>query len=76
MRVDKKLDAFRKKLGKRIREIRKEQKVTQSQLAFESGVTRRVIVHIEQGVQNVTIDTLYALADTLNVKPQAFFDFE
>lgn len=74
--MDKKLDAFRKKLGKRIREIRKEQKVTQSQLAFESGVTRRVIVHIEQGVQNVTIDTLYALADTLNVKPQAFFDFE
>lgn len=74
--MDKKADAFRKKLGKRIREVRKEQKITQEQLAFESGVGRRVIVHIEKGIQNVTVDTLYALADALDVEPQTFFDFK
>ena len=74
--MDKKAAVFRKKLGKRIREVRKEQNITQAQLAFESGVARRVIVHIEKGIQNVTVDTLVALADALEVKPQVFFDFE
>jgi transcriptional regulator with XRE-family HTH domain len=74
--VNKKADAFRKKLGKRIKEVRKEQRVTQAQLSFESGIGRRVIVHIEQGIQNVTVDTLSALADALNVKTQTFFDFD
>lgn len=74
--MDKKAAAFRKKLGKRIREVRKQQKLTQTQLSFESGVGRRVIVHIEKGIQNVTVDTLAALADALEVKPQTFFDFE
>lgn len=74
--MTKKAESFRKKLGNRIREVRKAQNITQTQLSFESGVSRRAIVHIEQGIQNVTIDTLYALAECLDVKPQTFFDFE
>lgn len=74
--MDKKAAVFRRKLGKRIRELRKEQSITQAQLAFESGVSRRVIVHIENGIQNVTVDTLVALAEALHVKPQTFFEFE
>lgn len=77
MRVaKKKIDAVQKKLGKRIRELRKAQKISQAQLAFEAGVRREAIIHIERGNQNATTETLLGIADALDVHLKVLFEFE
>lgn len=65
-----------KKLGKRIREIRKDQKISQAQLAFESGTSREEIYRLELGYQNVTTEVLHAIAQALDIHIKEFFDFE
>ena len=72
----KRTDSVKKKLGKRIRELRKLQKISQAQLAFEAGVRREAIIFIESGVQNPTTETLIGIADALNVHVRELFDFE
>lgn len=67
---------FRKKLGERIKEIRKGQKISQSQLAFESGTSREEIYRLELGYQNVTIEILHTIAKALDVHVKEFFDFD
>ena len=67
---------FRKKLGKRIREFRKEQKLSQDQLAYNCGISREEVYRIELGYQNVSIDILHAIAKELDVHVKEFFEFE
>lgn len=69
-------EAFLKKLGKRIKELRKAQKISQAQLAYESGVRREAIVHIERGEQNPTAETLLGIAGALEVHARDLFDFD
>lgn len=68
--------SFRKKLGKRIRELRKEYKLSQDQLAYNCGISREEVYRIELGYQNVSIDILFAIAKELDVHVKAFFEFE
>lgn len=66
----------RKKLGKKIHLIRKSQKISQLQLAFESGLSRQYISYLESGLKSPTFDTLLSIADALNVKVKDLIDFE
>jgi transcriptional regulator with XRE-family HTH domain len=68
--------AFQKKLGARIRAIRKKQKVSQKQLAFECDLSREQVYRMELGNKNVTVDTLRAIAGALDVHVREFFDFD
>lgn len=54
-------------LGKRIREKRREQKMTQEQLAAAIGVCTSFIGHIERGSRKASLETLVLLANTLHV---------
>jgi transcriptional regulator with XRE-family HTH domain len=65
-----------KLLGKRIREIRKSQNLSQSQLAFESGLPLKSIGNIELGKTNVGISSIFSIADALNVRPATLFSFD
>jgi transcriptional regulator with XRE-family HTH domain len=65
---------FRLKLGKKVRQIRKEQKITQAQLAFESGLSREQIYKMELGYTNMTLDSLLAIAAILDIHPKELFD--
>jgi DNA-binding XRE family transcriptional regulator len=76
VKTDKKLRSFLRKLGRRIRDLRKAQQISQSQLAFESGLQRVTIGAIERGEQNPTAETLYNIAKALDVNVREFFDFE
>ncbi len=67
---------FLKALGNRIRGIRKEQKISQSQLAFESEMPREQISRIELGKQGTSIINLLLIAESLNIALQELFDFE
>ncbi len=63
------------RLGKRIKEIRRQQKISQDQLAFESGISKNQISRIERGDINTGISTLFILAEVLDVPIKDLFDF-
>lgn len=67
---------FIKGLGKRIRELRKQQAISQDQLAFEVGIRREQVIRIESGKQSTSIDILRKIADNFDMKLKEFFDFE
>lgn len=68
-------DKALKKIGKKIRVLRKEQNISQSQLSFEANVRVNQIGRIERGEINTSISTIIAIAEALNVKVKDLFDF-
>ena len=66
---------FRKALGKRIRELRLLEKMSQSQFGFEVGIHRDQVGRIERGIQSPSADSLEAMACVFNLKIKEFLDF-
>ena len=58
-------------LGRRIRQRRKLQKLTQEDLARAAKVSTSYIGHIERGIKRCSLETLIAIACTLNTTPDA-----
>jgi transcriptional regulator with XRE-family HTH domain len=65
-----------KALGKKIRETRIKQKISQDQLAFEIGTTQKQISRIERGEINTSIAHILAIAAILNVHVKELWDFK
>ena len=59
---------YRRKLGDAIRHRRKARKLSQEKLAEHADVHRNYIGLIEQGEQNITIESLVKLAKALKCK--------
>ncbi len=53
--------------GQVLRQLRKERKLSQEALAFDSGVDRTFISDMERGVKQPTITTIYRLARALSI---------
>ena len=66
------LDEFkyseRKRIGKRIAELRKKRGLTTAQLAELSGMVQQSVSRAEQGNRATTIDVLAKIAAALNVR--------
>ena len=60
----------RKRIGKRLKEIRTEQGWSQEQVALMAGVTERTVDKVEQGAFNVPLDVLATLSDVLGYELQ------
>lgn len=58
------------KIGLKIKYSREARKVSQTELGDKVGLTRSSIANIESGRQKVQIDTLYCIAQTLEVEIQ------
>lgn len=58
-----------KKLGARIQKLRVEKGASQEQLAFDSGLHRTYISHVERGSRNITVLGLYKIAKGLDMEP-------
>lgn len=56
-----------KEIGKRIKELRLEQNMTQTDLAKVVGVATNTVTQYEKGTSKVSIDVLVNLADVLGV---------
>ena len=69
-------DLLLKKIGSKISEIRKEQGISQSQLAFEASIPLMQVSRIERGVNNSSISTLSAIARALDVSLTEIVDVE
>ena len=64
---DTKRKAFLKKVGSRIRKIRKEKGFSQESLAFASGLDRSYVGGVERGERNIAIVNLKRISDGLEI---------
>ena len=61
-------------IGRRVRAARTDLGWTLDQLATRSGVSRRMLINVEQGVTNPSIATLLRLSDALGIDLPALVD--
>jgi transcriptional regulator with XRE-family HTH domain len=61
-------------VGGNIRKLRIAQKLSQSQLAYETGLTREFINRVENGNNNISIKKLALIAEALNTPPKKLFE--
>lgn len=54
-------------IGKRVREERKKQGISQESLAAQAGIDRSYMGRIERGEVNVTVQTLWSIKNVLRV---------
>ena len=67
---------LREQVGKRIRELRKAEGWTQTELAAKVGdLNYRYIGAVERGEVNTTVDTLQKIAQALRARPYQLFLF-
>jgi transcriptional regulator with XRE-family HTH domain len=62
------VQAIQRKVGNRVRALRKEKGWSQDVFADRSGLHRAHIGEIERGESNVTLQTLKIIADTLGCR--------
>ena len=60
---------IRKRVGRNVRELRKELDLSQEELAFECGRHRTYISGVERGVRNPTVIVIEQIAKALKVPP-------
>ncbi|MBX7206032.1 MAG: helix-turn-helix domain-containing protein [Bacteroidia bacterium] len=68
-------EVFIKKLGKNISRLRKAQRISQSQLAFEAGIPLMQISRIERGVINTSVSNIFVISQVLDIETKELFDF-
>jgi len=66
-RMDASAESLARAIGARVRQERKGRGWTLDQLAGVAGVSRRMLVNVEQGVVNPSVGTLLRLSDALGV---------
>lgn len=62
------MDDLTKRLGGRIRKLRKGRGQTQEQLAQEAGISDKYLSEVERGVSKVSVEVLDKVASALNVE--------
>ena len=67
------LSLTHKRLGRRIKTLRKESGLTQEDLAFEVGVNRSYMGFIERGERNPSLAMLKKIAKALKVSLSVLF---
>lgn len=67
---------IKKRVGKRIKELRKARKLSQAQLSEKIDIAQNTLSYIETGDNFFTSETLEKLIVALNIEPQELFMFE
>lgn len=71
---EKEFQNFRRQLGKRIQDLRKEQGITQEELAAKINLDRVSIGYIEQGIRTPKLKTLLLISRAVHSTLAALFD--
>ena len=67
---------MRKRLGERIKELRKSADLTQEELGEKAELSYKYIGEVERGQVNVSLDSIVRIADALGVKIGDIFSKE
>lgn len=67
---------IKEKVGKRIKELRQQQGMSQEEFAFKCDLDRTYITSLERGKRNVSLENLEKIAKAFNMTLSQFFDFE
>lgn len=62
-----------KSLGKKVQKLRREQNLTQEELAHELGISRVYMGYIEQGRESPSLKLLMKMSRKFNVKVEDLF---
>jgi len=65
---------IKQKVGQRIRELRKEQSLSQEALAYKSEVDRTYMTDVENGRRNISIEILEKIVVALELSVNEFFN--
>ena len=60
-------------VGKRVKAMRLQKRISQSDLAQSIGISQAHMSNIESGRSNITLENLFAIHDVLNVSMASFF---
>lgn len=63
-------------VGTNIREIRKQKKMTQEELAEKCGLQTSFLAGVERGARNITIQTLEKITAGLEINAKELFELE
>jgi transcriptional regulator with XRE-family HTH domain len=66
---------YLKTLGNRIRLLRNDQKMSQTELSHRANVERGSMNKIEKGLINVTLSTLVKISEALEVRVKDLIEF-
>lgn len=69
-------NAIRKKLGEKIRQLRKLRELTQEQLGEKAGISYKFIGEVERGTVNPSLDSLIGISQALDVNVKELFPSE
>ena len=61
-------------LAKRLREEREKQHISQIDLALKAQLSQNIVALIETGKRVPNINTVFKIADALDISPVLFFD--
>jgi len=67
---------FRIQFGKRLKELRVQNGITQEELSFRSGVSRSHIGMLEKGLRDISLNCIFKLSRALEVPVYQIFDFD
>lgn len=62
------------KFAANVGRLRKRRKLTQEQLGWAAGMHQTAVARIESGERKPTLDTIFKLAQGLEVRPAELFD--
>jgi len=65
---------LKEKVGLRIRQLRKEQELSQEALGYKAEVDRTYVTDVENGRRNVSVEILERLIKALGVSIAEFFN--
>ena len=63
------------KIGKNLKRIRKDKKITQVQLAQKAGISSNYYARIERDEENPSLEVLKEISKALKVKSSEILDF-
>ncbi len=61
-------------MARNVRALRAAKGFSQEELAFEAGLHRTFVAHVERGARNISIDNIEKLAIALDVRCGDLFD--
>ena len=67
------MDNINIKFGKRIKELRLKENISQEELAFRAQLSKNYVSDVERGTRNVTLKVVEKFAAGFNVHPSQLF---